>query len=176
MIHYLPWWYPIQKRLKTTYNTVDGRSPAPVDTVNIPLFTGFWDISGGAGFLPSTVSGADSAKNGTPQLMSNVHAAAGVNRSKLFGMLPFWEHKKKRRKPWNASCYCTFSHSIYFCDYIMTLHDIFAPKPSNCISISPFHWGLIRSSSNWNLLWALAWSAKVCFWSSSESLDASNSW
>ena len=65
-------------------------------------------------FLPSTVSGADSAKNGTPQLLFNVHAAAGVNRSKLFGMLPFWEHKKTARKPWNASCYMlSLSPSIF---------------------------------------------------------------
>ena len=35
-------------------DTVDGRTPASVDMVNIPLFTGFY-IPGGAGFLPSTV-------------------------------------------------------------------------------------------------------------------------
>ena len=63
-----------------------------------PIIYRVWDIPGGAGFLSSTVSGADSAKNGTPQLMFNVHHPAGVNRSKLFGMLPFWEHKKKRKK------------------------------------------------------------------------------
>ena len=28
---------------------------APVDIVNIPLFTGFYNVPGGAGFLPSTV-------------------------------------------------------------------------------------------------------------------------
>ena len=35
-------------------NTVDRRNPAPVGIVNILSFTGF--ITGGAGFLPSTVS------------------------------------------------------------------------------------------------------------------------
>ena len=38
--------------------TVDGRNPAPVDIENIPCFIGFQWISyitGGAGFLPSTV-------------------------------------------------------------------------------------------------------------------------
>lgn len=73
--------------------------------------------------------------------MFNVHAAAGVNRSKLFGMLPFWEHKKKRKKTLKCKLLHALSLSLYFCDYIMTLHDIFAPKPSNCISISPFSLG-----------------------------------
>ena len=36
-------------------NTVDGRNPAPVDMINIPLFIGFSYIPGGAGFQPSTV-------------------------------------------------------------------------------------------------------------------------
>ena len=36
-------------------DTFDGRNPAPVDMVNIPLFAGFSYILGGAGFLPSTV-------------------------------------------------------------------------------------------------------------------------
>ena len=37
--------------------TVDGRNPAPVDMVNISLFTRFYtsQVPGGAGFLPSTV-------------------------------------------------------------------------------------------------------------------------
>ena len=38
-----------------TGHTVGGRNPAPVDMVNIPLFTRFLD-PGGAGFLPSSVS------------------------------------------------------------------------------------------------------------------------
>ena len=34
-------------------STVDGRNPAPVDMVNIPLFIGFHEmITGGAGFPP----------------------------------------------------------------------------------------------------------------------------
>ena len=37
-------------------DTVDGRNPAPVHRWFIPLFTGFFYIPGGAGFLPSTVS------------------------------------------------------------------------------------------------------------------------
>ena len=37
--------------------TVDGRNPAPLDVVNIPLFTGVFYIPGGAGFLASTVVG-----------------------------------------------------------------------------------------------------------------------
>ena len=36
-------------------DTVDGRNPQPVDVVDIPVFIGFLDILGGAGFLPSTV-------------------------------------------------------------------------------------------------------------------------
>ena len=36
-------------------DTVDGRNPAPVDMVNIPLFTAFLYIPSGVGFLPSTV-------------------------------------------------------------------------------------------------------------------------
>ena len=35
--------------------TLDGRNPAPVDMVNIPLFIGVSYIPGGAGFQPSTV-------------------------------------------------------------------------------------------------------------------------
>jgi len=41
------------------HTTVDGRNPAPVDMVNIPIFTGFYNvlyIPGGAGVLPSTVA------------------------------------------------------------------------------------------------------------------------
>ena len=34
---------------------VDGRNPAPVDVINIIFFYRFFYISGGAGFLPSTV-------------------------------------------------------------------------------------------------------------------------
>ena len=35
------------------YSTVDGRNPAAVDMVNIPLFIGFHEIiTGGAGFPP----------------------------------------------------------------------------------------------------------------------------
>ena len=40
-------------------DTVDGRNPAPVHRWFIPLFTGFFYIPGGAGFLPSTVSFRD---------------------------------------------------------------------------------------------------------------------
>ena len=38
-------------------DTVGGRNPAPVDMVNIELFTSFYtsQVPGGAGFLPSTV-------------------------------------------------------------------------------------------------------------------------
>ena len=36
-------------------HTVDGGNPAPVDMVNIPVFTGFHTMSTGAGFQPSTV-------------------------------------------------------------------------------------------------------------------------
>ena len=46
---------PLQKVENAQKPTVDGRNPAPVDMVNIPLFTGVLYISGGAGFLPSTV-------------------------------------------------------------------------------------------------------------------------
>ena len=35
--------------------TVDGRNPAPVDMVNIPIIYKVLYIAGGAGFLPSTV-------------------------------------------------------------------------------------------------------------------------
>ena len=39
-----------------TCNTVDGQNPAPVDIVNIPLFTGVYTSQVViAGFLPSTV-------------------------------------------------------------------------------------------------------------------------
>ena len=45
-------------------HTVGGRNPAPVDMVNIPLFTtGYIYIPGGAGFLPSTVSLAEGEEN-----------------------------------------------------------------------------------------------------------------
>jgi len=37
------------------FNTLDGRNPAPVDMINSPLFQGSY-ITGGAGFLPSTVA------------------------------------------------------------------------------------------------------------------------
>ena len=39
------------------WNTADGRNPAPVHMVNLPatIIYGFLSISGGAGFLPSTV-------------------------------------------------------------------------------------------------------------------------
>ena len=38
-------------------HTVDGKNPAPVDMVNIPLFTGFWKTSPVVGRIsePSTV-------------------------------------------------------------------------------------------------------------------------
>ena len=36
-------------------HTVDGGNPAPVDMMNIPVFTGFHTMSTGAGFQPSTV-------------------------------------------------------------------------------------------------------------------------
>ena len=42
--------------LNSNKNTVDGRNPAPVDMVNVPLFTGFYASRFFAGFLPSTVS------------------------------------------------------------------------------------------------------------------------
>ena len=41
--------------LNSNKNTVDGRNPASVDMVNIPLFTGFYASRFFAGFLPSTV-------------------------------------------------------------------------------------------------------------------------
>ena len=41
-------------RFNKYIHTVDGSNPAPVDMDNIPCFIGF-RISGGAGFLPSTV-------------------------------------------------------------------------------------------------------------------------
>jgi len=41
---------------KPCKHTVDGRNPAPVDMENLPLFIyRVLSISGGAGFLPSTV-------------------------------------------------------------------------------------------------------------------------
>ena len=42
--------------LQNSSDTVDRRNPAPVDMENLPLCTGFLCISGGAGFLASTVS------------------------------------------------------------------------------------------------------------------------
>ena len=33
--------------VKCRQNMVDGRHPAPIDMVNIPLFTGFYTFSGG---------------------------------------------------------------------------------------------------------------------------------
>ena len=39
--------------MEPVQDTVDGRNPAPVDTLNIPLFA--WFHTGGADFLPSTV-------------------------------------------------------------------------------------------------------------------------
>ena len=42
------WWSDI---VKTEVKVKD----APMDIVNIPLFTGFHNVQGGAGFLPSTV-------------------------------------------------------------------------------------------------------------------------
>ena len=41
---------------KSLDNTVDGRNPAPVDMMNIPLFTGFYTSQVVQKFLPSTVS------------------------------------------------------------------------------------------------------------------------
>ena len=43
--------------VNVSWYTVDGRNPAPVDMVNISLFTRFYtsQVPGGAGFLPSTV-------------------------------------------------------------------------------------------------------------------------
>ena len=44
------------RRIVPIISTVDGRNSAPVDMVNIPLFTGCHTCwMGGAGFLPSTV-------------------------------------------------------------------------------------------------------------------------
>ena len=37
------------------YHRVDGTNPAPVDMVNTPFFFRVSYMSGGAGFLPSTV-------------------------------------------------------------------------------------------------------------------------
>ena len=46
-----------KKVLKISKHTVDGRHPAPVDRLFIPLFTrGLYNLYPSAGFLPSTVS------------------------------------------------------------------------------------------------------------------------
>ena len=45
----------IKRRTHFNNDTVDGRNPAPVDMIHIPLLTRFLDIPGGARFLPSTV-------------------------------------------------------------------------------------------------------------------------
>ena len=49
--------YPkLNEKMHFLSNTVDGRNPAPVGMVNIPLFTGFFiHPKWFAGFLPSTV-------------------------------------------------------------------------------------------------------------------------
>ena len=56
--------------------TVDGRNPAPLDAVNIPLFTGVFYIPGGAGFLASTVVG--------------LHKSVVVDIGCNFGSLMVW--------------------------------------------------------------------------------------
>ncbi len=57
--------------------------------------------------------------------MCNVHDTSGVRRSKLLGMLPYWEHNKRNTNENPEMQAATCSLSLYFCDYIMTLRDIF---------------------------------------------------
>ena len=47
--------WDIREFLSSFVNTVDGRNPAPVDMVNIMLFTFIYRVSYIPGFLPSTV-------------------------------------------------------------------------------------------------------------------------
>jgi len=47
---------PLTDHLQNSSDAVDRINPAPVDMENLPLCTGFLRISGGAGFLPATVS------------------------------------------------------------------------------------------------------------------------